>query len=59
MTERKETITFSMTQALQPQEGKIAAQAKEFLLQPAGGLTYCISAGKERTSNFSSSLPSK
>lgn len=40
MTRREETIALSKTQALQPQERKIATQARENLLQPAGGLTY-------------------
>lgn len=52
-----ETITFSMSLALRPQERKIATAVEEKLLRPAGGLTYCISAGWERTSNLTLLLP--
>lgn len=52
-----ETITFSMFLALRPQERKIATPVEEKLLRPAGGLTYCISAGWERTYNLTLLLP--
>lgn len=47
-----------MSQASQPQERKIAIPFEEKLLRPVGGLTYCISAGWERTSNLALLLPS-
>lgn len=54
---KRETITFSMSQASRPQERKIATPFEEKLLRPVGGLTYCISAGWERTSNLALLLP--
>lgn len=46
-----------MSLALRPRERKIATPVEEKLLGPAGGLTYCISASRERTSNLTLPLP--
>lgn len=51
---RGQTITFGMSLVLWPQERKIARTVEE---ASAGGLTYCISAGWERTSNLTLLLP--
>lgn len=40
-----ESVTFSMSLALWPQERNTATPVEEKLHRPAGGLTYCISAG--------------
>lgn len=53
------TVLFSISRALCSEKRNIATPVEEKLLRPAGGLTYCISAGWERTSNLTLLLPGR